>query len=58
MPALDVRLNPIRDTQFPLKEGVHKKNKKKQVDKTLLNKTEKTFIHKITRKSDVTDKHY
>ena len=24
MPALHVRLNPIRETQFPLKEGVHK----------------------------------
>ena len=24
MPAPDVRLNPIRDTQFPLKEGVCK----------------------------------
>ena len=28
-PAPDVRLNPIRDTQFPSKEGVHK-NKTKQ----------------------------
>ena len=25
-PAPEVRLNPIRDTKFPLKEGVYKKN--------------------------------
>ena len=31
MPALDMRLNPIRDTQFPSKEGVHKNKQTKGV---------------------------
>ena len=36
MPALDVRLNPIRDTQDPSKEGAHRnKNKIRKQEQTI-----------------------